>query len=207
MEHIATAPLRESWVPIITGIQNDDTEAFAELYWRLIDFKARFASKLGCDEAEDRYHDLILTLVTSIRQGSVSEPERLAGFARTIACRMVGADIERRIRDRAAAELMPESPEVAVGPTAEKRVIQQQAAAIARRVLGAICPRDRAVLVRFYLREQPPRQICDEMLLTDTQFRLIKSRAKARFLSLLQQRMQPRRERFYTSSQHWSAGY
>ena len=38
--------------------------------------------------------------------------------------------------------------------------------------------------MRFYLREQTPEEICDEMGLTETQFRLLKSRAKARFAEL-----------------------
>jgi hypothetical protein len=37
------------------------------------------------------------------------------------------------------------------------------------------------VLIRFYLDEQTPDVICRDMGLTETQFRLIKSRAKARF--------------------------
>jgi DNA-directed RNA polymerase specialized sigma24 family protein len=49
------------------------------------------------------------------------------------------------------------------------------------RVLNAVPKRDREVLVRFYLKEEDPDIICREMELTETQFRLIKSRAKARF--------------------------
>jgi RNA polymerase sigma-70 factor (ECF subfamily) len=41
--------------------------------------------------------------------------------------------------------------------------------------------RDKEILTRFYLREQSQEQICAEMSLTETQFRLLKSRAKARF--------------------------
>ena len=48
-------------------------------------------------------------------------------------------------------------------------------------VLREMSPRDREVLTRFYLREQSQEQICRDMRLTDTQFRLLKSRAKARF--------------------------
>jgi RNA polymerase sigma-70 factor (ECF subfamily) len=36
-------------------------------------------------------------------------------------------------------------------------------------------------LTRFYLKEQPQEQICREMDLSETQFRLLKSRAKAKF--------------------------
>jgi hypothetical protein len=38
--------------------------------------------------------------------------------------------------------------------------------------------------MRFYLQEQSPRQICRDLGLTPTQFRLTKSRAKARFTEL-----------------------
>jgi len=41
--------------------------------------------------------------------------------------------------------------------------------------------RDREILTRFYLQEQTQEEICAEMNLSDTQFRLLKSRAKARF--------------------------
>jgi DNA-directed RNA polymerase specialized sigma24 family protein len=51
---------------------------------------------------------------------------------------------------------------------------------VARRILNSIGKRDREVLIHFYLDEQSPDVICRDMGLTETQFRLIKSRAKAR---------------------------
>ncbi len=50
-----------------------------------------------------------------------------------------------------------------------------------QKVLRGISSRDREILTRFYLYEQTQEQICEEMSLTQTQFRLLKSRAKARF--------------------------
>ena len=49
------------------------------------------------------------------------------------------------------------------------------------KVLRGISARDREILTRFYLYEQTQEQICAEMNLSETQFRLLKSRAKARF--------------------------
>ena len=49
-----------------------------------------------------------------------------------------------------------------------------------RRVLKGISRRDREILNRFYVQE-PMAKICDEMGLSYNQFRLLKSRAKARF--------------------------
>jgi RNA polymerase sigma-70 factor (ECF subfamily) len=53
-----------------------------------------------------------------------------------------------------------------------------------RRVLAALSERDREALTRFYLQKQSAETICAEMGLPTTQFRLLKSRAKARFAKL-----------------------
>ncbi|MDQ6708268.1 MAG: hypothetical protein M3Z85_20105 [Acidobacteriota bacterium] len=52
---------------------------------------------------------------------------------------------------------------------------------IAGKVLKGISKRDREILTRFYIAEQSQDEICTQMKLTETQFRLLKSRAKARF--------------------------
>jgi putative toxin-antitoxin system antitoxin component (TIGR02293 family) len=49
---------------------------------------------------------------------------------------------------------------------------------------NSLVPLEREVLTRFYLGEQPQDQICAEMGLTETQFRLLKSQARARFAEL-----------------------
>jgi len=49
--------------------------------------------------------------------------------------------------------------------------------------------RDREVLTRFYLREESPERIREEMGLTETQFNLLKSRAKARLTELVQRKL------------------
>ena len=56
-------------------------------------------------------------------------------------------------------------------------------------VLKGISRRDREILTRFYLQEQTQEQICSEMKLSETQFRLLKSRAKARFGELGKRRL------------------
>jgi DNA-directed RNA polymerase specialized sigma24 family protein len=60
------------------------------------------------------------------------------------------------------------------------------------KVLRGLSARDREVLTRFYLHEQSQEQICREMNLTGTQFRLMKSRAKARFGELGRRRLEKR---------------
>ena len=78
----------------------------------------------------------------------------------------------------------------------EQNAIQRETQEIALKVLKSISARDREILIRFYLEEQTPDQICSEMGLTETQFRLLKSRAKARFGELGRRKVTKRIVRF-----------
>jgi len=101
---------------------------------------------------------------------------------RTIIRRQVAAQIEDNVLSR--RQQFDLDWGLAVGDTGsnpEQAAIRQENQQIAVKVLKSIAPRDREILIRFYLWEQPAEQICTEMRLTDTQFRLLKSRAKARF--------------------------
>ena len=71
----------------------------------------------------------------------------------------------------------------------EEDAIERQRVEIMKRVLHSISPRDREILTRFYLLNQTQEEICLEMHLTGTQFRLLKSRAKARFGELGRRRL------------------
>jgi DNA-directed RNA polymerase specialized sigma24 family protein len=63
----------------------------------------------------------------------------------------------------------------------EQVLAGKQRAEIMARALRSVSQRDREILTRFYLLEQSQEEICRDMRLSDTQFRLLKSRAKARF--------------------------
>ena len=77
----------------------------------------------------------------------------------------------------------PRVPHQPAGPAEEGSLADQQKW-LMEMLLNALTARDREMLLRFYVREQSPDQICAEMGITETQFRLVKSRAKARFAEL-----------------------
>jgi len=58
--------------------------------------------------------------------------------------------------------------------------------------LRELSDRDREILTRFYLREQTQDFIFEQMDLSETQFRLLKSRAKARFGELGKKKLSQR---------------
>jgi RNA polymerase sigma factor (sigma-70 family) len=79
---------------------------------------------------------------------------------------------------------------------ADRRSNPEQTAAFRQKVefmmtvLSSLSDRDREILTRFYLDEQTQEQICQEMNLSETQFRLLKSRAKARFGEIGKRKLQ-----------------
>ena len=179
---------------MVEGIRAGDSTAMENLY-RVFSTGVRFylCRQLGAQDLDDRVHDAFLVITQSIQRGDLREPERLMGYIRTIVRRQVAAHIETLVQSRrncAPAEVgftltdRKPNPEVAV--------IEGQKTDLAMRVLQSIPPRDREVLIRFYLKEQPVNQICQDLNLTDTQFRLIKSRAKARFGELGKRRFSQR---------------
>jgi RNA polymerase sigma factor (sigma-70 family) len=146
--------------------------------------------ELGAQDLSDRIHDLFIMVTQSIRAGDLRDPERFMGYVRTVVRRQVAGHIHYRdLQRKRCCELDLGRALTDGRPNQEHHLIARQRREIAGRILRAMHEREREVLIRFYLKEQAPSQICREMLLTETQFRLLKSRAKARFGALCRNRL------------------
>jgi len=179
MNSTAMEPVMNSadppWSGLVEQIRNGDSSALEQMY-RIFSTGIRFylCRQLGPQDLDDKVHDVFL--------GELREPERLMGYVRTIVRRQVAAQIDDNVKARRnQADLDFGMTLSDHHPNPERSAIEHQNAELAMRVLNSLPKRDREVLARFYLEEQPPARICREMDLTETQFRLIKSRAKARF--------------------------
>jgi RNA polymerase sigma factor (sigma-70 family) len=171
------------WAELVEKIRLNDSDGLEELY-RVFSRGVRFylCRQLGPQDLDDRVHDTFIVVAQAIQRGELRDPDRLMGYVRTIVRRQVAAQIEDNVLSRRQQFDLDWGLAVRDGGSnPEQAAIRQQNQQIAVRVLKSIAPRDREVLIRFYLWEQPAEQICREMGLTDTQFRLLKSRAKARF--------------------------
>lgn len=179
------------WTALVEGIRANDATAIEELY-RLFSRGIRFllCRHLGPQDLDDRVHDTFLLVVHAIQGGGLREPERLMGFVRTIVRRQIAAYIEETVQQRkGAGELELGWRVVDPRHDPEQSLLREQRVELMLEVLRSISPRDREILTRFYLYEQTQEQICEEMGLTETQFRLLKSRAKARFAELGRRRL------------------
>jgi RNA polymerase sigma-70 factor (ECF subfamily) len=171
------------WGILVNQIKAGEETGMEQLY-KLFSRGIRYylCRQLGPQELEDKVHDTFLIVVNAIRRGDLREPERLMGFVRTVVRRQVAAYIEQAVHNRR------EQADLETGVTVadrkqnpEQEAIIRQKAELMESALSALSERDREILVRFYLKEQPQEEICREMDLTETQFRLLKSRAKAKF--------------------------
>ncbi len=172
-----------NWQQLVARIQRGEAGGMEELY-AVFSRGVRFylCRQLGPQELEDKVHDTFLIVVQAIRRGELREPERLMGFVRTIVRRQVASYIDNAVQTR------KEQADLESGLTIcddrrnpEEDAIARQRVEIMTNVLHSVSARDREILTRFYLLGQNQQQICREMHLTETQFRLLKSRAKARF--------------------------
>jgi RNA polymerase sigma-70 factor, ECF subfamily len=171
------------WGVLVAQVKAGQDAGMEQLY-KLFSRGIRYylCRQLGPQELEDKVHDTFLIVVNAIKRGDLREPERLMGFVRTVVRRQVAAYIEQAVHTRR------EQADIETGITVadrkqnpEQEAMLRQKADLMKSALAALSQRDRDILVRFYLKEQPQEQICREMELTETQFRLLKSRAKAKF--------------------------
>jgi RNA polymerase sigma factor (sigma-70 family) len=170
-----------NWIGLVERLRAGEETAIVELY-EVFCRRIRFhlARQIGRNDLDDVLHDAFLLVVQLIQDGTLRDPVRLMGFARTVLQRTVAGHFERLNispiqGDATAAERIADIRE---GP--EVGLLQREQTGIMRAALGEMSERDRDILERFYMKRQQPELICLEMCLTKTQFRLIKNRAKSR---------------------------
>ena len=179
----ALPPPVYDWAGLVAGIVVNDQSSMEELY-RLFSRGIRFylCRQLGPQDLDDRMHDCFIVVTQALQKGELREPERLMGFVRTIVRRQIAGYIDNAVHTRKTQVDMDETFPIADrGRDPEEIAMDRQEEQLAVSVLKGISRRDREILTRFYLHSQSQEQICREMRLTETQFRLLKSRAKARF--------------------------
>jgi RNA polymerase sigma factor (sigma-70 family) len=179
------------WRIVVERIHAGDPAGEEILYRNLFAGARLFLQRrLGKQDVEDRVHDLFVIVVQTIRRGELREPERLMGFVRTVLNRQLNLEISQIIHARQASLALDSvSHLTTTQPSPEQQAATHQKITLMKQVLSKMSRREFEILTRFYLREHPPQQIQREMGITQTQFNLLKSRAKARLTTLVQRRL------------------
>ena len=172
------------WTAMVNGVREGNSASMAELYGIFAKGIRYFLLRnLGPEELDDKVHDCFVIVTQAIQNGDLREPERLMGYVRTVVKRQIAASIDVAVHQRRTRADFEESlftlSDWRENP--ERSMMATQRTEIARKVLNGVSRRDREILNRFYVLEQSQERICAEMGLSYNQFRLLKSRAKARF--------------------------
>ncbi len=172
------------WAATVDRIRAGDPLAMTELY-AVFTHGIRYLllRSLGVDDLDDRVHDCFVVVAEAIRSGELRDPARLMGYVRTVVRRHIAASIEDAVARRRNTVEFEDSVFRVSDRTnnPEQDLLARQRSEIAKRVFNGVSRRDREILRRFYVLEQSQERICAEMGLSYNQFRLLKSRAKARF--------------------------
>jgi RNA polymerase sigma factor (sigma-70 family) len=168
---------------LVSRIQSGDCGAIGELYDSFYDRTASYVRRrLGAQDVTDLTHDVFLAVVEAIRSNELHDATRLMGFIRTVLQRRIAAHLRTTIRRRNSEQDLTEQVSAIDGSSRPDHLVESwERMEMMRKVLGALSSREREILDRFYLQEQSAEQIRSEMRLTCTNYRVLKSRAKAKF--------------------------
>ena len=185
------AQSKVDWKTVVEKIRAGDPAAEETLYRNLASGARLFLRRrLGTQSVDDLVHDLFVVIIQAIRRGDLREPERLMGFVRTVLNRQFSLAVSQVIRKRQTSVALESAGDLtAADPTPEQQSAMRQKVALMKQTLKQLNDREFEVLTRFYLREESPQRIRIEMGLTQTQFDLLKSRAKAKLTFLVQRKL------------------
>jgi RNA polymerase sigma-70 factor (ECF subfamily) len=142
------------------------------------------------EEIEDLAQETFRLAIGKLRAGELRESEKLEGFLRSLARNLFLAEVRKRRRRRTEA-LEPER-EAALRdrrPDPERDAERLEDVRRVRRLLAELePPRDREILLRFYLAEEPKETICRDLGLSSVHFNRVIHRARHRFRTLIERR-------------------
>ena len=142
--------------------------------------------RIARDAAEDLLQRTFLQAIKKIRTEGLDDPANLGGYLYRTACKLAtvywrGELARRHDSDR---DLLSNLKDEAL--SLEERLDHEQRAKCVRELMGQLpLRRDREVLERYYIREEPRTAIRESLQLTDMQFNQVLWRARQRFGDIL----------------------
>lgn len=175
---------------LVRRIVAGDPAAEAELVQRFSRAVSFLLRRLARDEtmAEDLYQETFRLVIEKVRCGELREAERLPGFVSSLARNLFLGSARRggrRQKWQGDPEAAESAPDPAPGQLA--RLLAAERAALVRRVLDELKnDRDREILSRFYIADQPKEDICRALDLSDLHFNRVLFRARQRYRELFE---------------------
>lgn len=169
-----------------------DPASSQELAWLYRTLRGQIFRTLGPVDLDDHVQDALLTLMQAIRSSKIRKPESLPAFVLGVGRIKALEGITARVHSRKIDSLTSVHWRIPLpGPSPLDLAIESERRTTASAIWRAVAMREREIISRFYFLGQTKEKICEVMGLTGTQFRLLKSRAKAKLMI----QMRPVREK------------
>lgn len=136
--------------------------------------------------ADDLYQETFRLVIEKVRAGELREPEKLSAFVQQLARNLFIADCRKSTRHPTVGGHPAVEASADSGPGPLQRLLARENAAIVRRLLAELePPRDREILLRFFVAERPKEEICADLGLSSLHFNRVLYRARQRLKDLL----------------------
>ena len=181
----ASGSPRPDYGGLVSRIIAGDTDAEAELVaifkGRIVHIILRITNNTSL--VEDFSQDTYLIVIRKIRNGDVKEPKSLGSFVASVARNHAIEQIRGFKRPLSEdLELAEQVPDPSPSPLEQLQISEKYDEI--REVIGQLRPRDKALILRFYINEEPKGVICADLGLTAAQFDRVLHRARNRFAPL-----------------------
>lgn len=142
--------------------------------------------RVNADVAQDLLQRTFLQAIKKIRTEGLMEPGKLGGYLHRTACNLAAKHWRGQLSrpHESMDERHDLSDEEAL--SLEERVDNELLAKCVRELMAQLpTSRDREVLMRFYLHEEPKASVCKDLELSGLQFNQVLWRARQRFGAIL----------------------
>ena len=134
-------------------------------------------------DIDDLAQDAVAALLVAMRDGKLHDPEKLMGFVARLIQNICSDQYQRQQR---MVCLNSEYEQTDPTDVPSVRIEHQERWSRVMRAIGALTvPRDRDVLIDFYIRGKEKAEICAHFALEPAQFDRVIHRARTRVRSLL----------------------
>ena len=179
----------EAAIRIVEGIRDGNGDAETELVQRYSrGLRYLILKKTGDEElASDLLQETFIIAIRKLREQTLENPQRQAGYLRGIAIR-VAQNARRR---RSKEPFLSDSDFLESIPDHDKRQFERVSAeetkAAVHELLDSMpVKRDRELLLRYYVYEEEKPEICRSLGLDSLHFNRVLYRAKNRFREILE---------------------
>lgn len=173
------------YTALVTRIINGDASAEDELVALFESPVSHIIRRItnNTSMVEDFSQGAFLIVITKIRNGDVKKPESLGSFVASVARNH--AIEQMRVSRRQASEDLEHADQVPdPSPSPLEQLQTSEKNYEIREVIGQLIPRDKVLILRFYIKEEPKEVIRADLGLTSEQFDRVLHRARNRYRAL-----------------------